>query len=147
MRRRSCAIATPIAADRGPVVCDASVVVALLLDSGPDGEFAAAALSGRRLVAPAHMPFEAANVIRRTVLRGGVDRSAGAQAHADLTSLAIELWTHDLVAERLWELVADLTAYDAAYVAVAEALGIELVTLDRPLSRATGPRCRFVVPA
>jgi predicted nucleic acid-binding protein len=50
------------------------------------------------------------------------------------------------VAERAWELRGSLTAYDAAYVAVAELVGAPLLTLDARLSRAPGPRCRFLKP-
>lgn len=49
-----------------------------------------------------------------------------------------------MLARRVWELRDDLTAYDAAYVALAELLDAPLVTLDSRMARAAGPRCRIV---
>lgn len=60
----------------------------------------------------------------------------------DLADLTLERYPHTVLAERSWELRSDVTAYDAHYVALAEALAATLVTSDRPLSRADGPRCR-----
>lgn len=101
------------------VVCDASAVVALLLDAGPDGLWATAALSG-------------------------VD--VASQAHADLSDLAVEHWHHDVLANRAWELRGNLTVYDASHVALAELLEVTLVTLDRRIPRATGIRCDVATP-
>jgi predicted nucleic acid-binding protein len=50
-------------------------------------------------------------------------------------------------AERVWELRRNITSYDAWYVAVAEAFDLPLATLDRRLSRASEPSCRFLTPA
>ena len=49
-------------------------------------------------------------------------------------------------AERIWELRANVTSYDAWYVAVAEAAGLPLATLDSRLARANGPNCKFILP-
>lgn len=118
----------------------------MLLDGESDGRWATEALSGVDLVAPTLLPYEAANVIRRRELAGltGVDQAA--QAHADLNDLPVGLWPHELLATRTWELRANLSVYDASYVAVAELLGVPLVTLDRRLSRAPGIRCSVLVP-
>jgi predicted nucleic acid-binding protein len=67
-------------------------------------------------------------------------------AHADLLTLPVELFPYHVTADRVWELRANLTCYDGAYVALAELLGAPLATLDLKLSRATGPRCEFVTP-
>jgi predicted nucleic acid-binding protein len=128
------------------VVCDASALVALLLDDGPDGRWAADALAGRHLAAPALVHFETANIIRRQELSGQVGRDQAAQAHADLLDLAMELWPYELLAGRAWELRAALTAYDASCVALAELREAALVTLDRRLARAAGIRCEVVTP-
>ena len=50
-------------------------------------------------------------------------------------------------ADRIWALRSNLTSYDAWYVALTEALGCPLATLDRKLGRATGPVCEIVTPA
>lgn len=132
---------------KGRVVCDASAVVALLLDSGPDGRWAAGQLTGAALMAPTLMGFEAANVIRRHELAEQVSPDQAAQAHADLRELAIELWPYELLAERAWELRHNLSIYDASYVALAELVDAVLVTLDGRLAEAPGPRCRVATPA
>ena len=76
------------------VVCDASALVALLLDGGPDGRWATQALGGADLAAPSLVGFEVANVIRRHELAGIVSADQAAQAHADLLDLAIEHWPY-----------------------------------------------------
>lgn len=67
-------------------------------------------------------------------------------AHIDLLELRVELYAFEPVAQRVWELRSNLTAYDAWYVAVAEALELPLATLDEELARAPGPKCEFLTP-
>ena len=67
-------------------------------------------------------------------------------AHRDLLRLDMETFPFAPFAERVWALRSSLTSYDAWYVALAEALGCPLATLDRRLSRAGGSACEFVVP-
>ena len=128
------------------VACDASALVALLLDSGSDGRWVVQALRDADLVAPSLVGYETANIIRRHVLADLISADQAAQAHADLLDLAIELWPHELLATRAWELRNNLSIYDASYVAVAEHTGATLVTLDRRLSGAPGLRCRVATP-
>lgn len=127
-------------------MCDSSAVVALLLDSGPDGRWAAEQLSGVRLLAPSLVMFEAGNIIRRHELAGLVSPDQAVQAHADLLDLTIEQWPYDLLAWRVWELRSNLSSYDASYVAVAELAGASLVTLDRRIGRAPHLRCTVLLP-
>jgi predicted nucleic acid-binding protein len=128
------------------IVCDASAVVALLLDSGVDGLWTAERLSGADLFAPSLLPYECANIMRRHELGGAVSADQAAQAHADLLDLAVDLWPYELLSTRVWQLRANLSSYDAAYVALAEAIGGDLVTLDRRISRAPGVECSVVCP-
>ncbi len=128
------------------VVLDASAAVALLVDSGPDGEWAEQVLAQEQVVAPHLMPVEAANILRRAAARGEISADVAALAHADLLTLRVDLFPYEPFAPRVWELRENLTAYDAWYVALAEALGAKLATLDAALCRAPGPRCGFLTP-
>ena len=123
------------------LVCDSSALVALLLDSGPDGEWAAQTVAGAGLAAPASVDWEAANIIRRHELAGLVSSDQAAQAHADLLDLAIERWPYEPLATRSWQLRANLSLYDASYVALAELLSIAMITLDARIGRAPGVTC------
>jgi predicted nucleic acid-binding protein len=129
-----------------PVVCDASALVALLLDSGPDGRWAADALASGPIAAPALVRFEVGNVIRRHELAGLVSADQAAQAHADLLNLEIEEWPYELLAPRIWELRRNLSSYDASYVALAEVAGATLLTLDRRIADAPDVRCAVATP-
>lgn len=128
------------------LVVDASVMVAALVDGGPDGVWAEALIGSNPLAAPHLMHVEVSNILRRAVQRQEISSDAASMAHADLLDLRIELFPYAPFATRIWELRENLTPYDAWYVALAEALGSRLVTLDRRLSRATGPRCSIETP-
>ena len=84
-------------------VCDASALAALLLDSGPDGQWVAQTIDSGDITAPTLVTYETANVIRKHELSGQISADQAAQAHADLLDLAIELWPYDLLASRAWE--------------------------------------------
>ena len=129
------------------LVCDASAVVSALLDSGAAGRWVAARLAGAELFAPALMPFECSNILRRHELNGLVSTDQAAQAHADLVDLPVELWRYEVLAPRVWDLRLNLTSYDAAYVALAEALQAPVVTLDERISRAPGITCAVETPS
>lgn len=124
------------------LVVDASVVVAALVDSGPDGTWAEGLLTSD-LAAPHLLPAEVASVLRRAVMAGDVTEDVAALAHADLLDLRIELVDYDTVGARIWELRHNLASYDAWYVGVAELLDAPLATLDHRLVAAPGPRCAF----
>jgi predicted nucleic acid-binding protein len=130
----------------GPIVCDASALTALLLDSGPDGSWVADTLNESRLVAPGLAGWETANIVRRHELAGIVSSDQAAQAHADLLDLAIEFWPYELLACRAWNHRRNLSIYDASYVALAEMLQTALVTLDRRIAGAPGLACTVLVP-
>ena len=128
------------------VVCDASAIVALLLDGGADGEWATRALTGVDLIAPTLLTFEAANIIRRFELAGTVSADQASQAHDDLVALAFEYWPYELLLPRVWELRHYLSSYDASYVSLAELIQAPLITLDRGIARAPGLRCPVTTP-
>jgi predicted nucleic acid-binding protein len=128
------------------IVCDASALTALLIDGGRDGKWVTKALTGADLAAPSLVGFETANIVRRHELAGLISADQAAQAHADLLDLAIEHWPYELLATRAWQLRLNLSIYDASYVALAERLEATLVTLDRRIGRAPGPRCAISTP-
>lgn len=128
------------------LVCDASAIVTVLLDSGDGGDWLARRLAAAEVCAPALLPFECANVIRRHELAGLISSDQAAQAHADLLDLPVDLFPYEVLAQRVWQLRGNLTSYDAAYVALAEALDAPLITLDRRIASAPGIACRVEVP-
>ena len=125
-------------------VVDASVLVAALVDSGPDGVWSEAVAVEGALIAPELVLVEASNVLRRLERSRQISRIEAALAHTSLLRLELELFPFTPFAERVWELRENLTCYDAWYVAIAEAFGCPLATLDRRLSRASGTRCEIV---
>lgn len=127
-------------------VVDASLLVGALTGSGPAGPWCEAALARPALAAPQMATAEVANVLRRMELAGFLKRREATAALHNLLRLRIELYPFVPFAGRVWELRSNLTAYDAWYVALAEALDWPLITLDRRLSRAPGPRCEVIVP-
>ncbi|AKS41156.1 type II toxin-antitoxin system VapC family toxin [Wenzhouxiangella marina] len=127
-------------------VLDASVLVAALVDSGPAGQWAEQLLSSASLCGPQILPVETANILRRAELAGDLDATAASLAHHTLCALPMTLFDYEPLADRVWALRHNLTAYDANYVALAEALDCELATLDRRLAKASGPLCRFLLP-
>jgi predicted nucleic acid-binding protein len=125
------------------LVVDAALVVAALVDSGPAGVWAEGVLASDDLAAPHLMPAEVANILLRSGAAGDISPDTASLEHADLLDLRVELFPYAPFAPRVWELRDNVTAYDAWYVALAEALGANLATLDGRLSRAAGPRCAF----
>jgi predicted nucleic acid-binding protein len=128
------------------LVVDASVVAAALIDRGTDGVWARKHVATESLAAPTHLLVEVSHVLRRSVLSGWVSRDVAALAHDDLVHLPVTLFPFEPLAGRIWALHPSVTAYDAGYVALAESLDAPLVTLDRHLSRASGPMCEFLLP-
>ena len=127
-------------------VVDASLLVVALTASGQEARWCRAALDQSDIAAPEMALAETTNLFRRMELSGGITRLESTSAHNDLLDLGIELYPFRPFAGRVWELRANLTAYDAWYVAVAEELDWPLLTLDSRLSRASGPRCKVIAP-
>ncbi len=126
------------------IVVDASVLIEALLRTP-----AAAAVENRlfapleTLHAPHLLDVEVAQVIRRYAANGDIDGERGRQALADLADFPLQRYPHDFLLPRVWELRNNLTAYDAVYVALAEALDAPLLTRDRRLAAAPLHRARI----
>jgi predicted nucleic acid-binding protein len=126
------------------IVVDASAVAEVLLRG------AAAAAVERRihdlretLHAPHLIDMEVAHVIRRYAARRDIDVELGRAAIQDLSDFPIHRYPHVSLLPRIWELRHNLSAYDAAYVALAEALDAPLVTHDSRLAGSSGHRARI----
>ena len=90
------------------------------------------------LHAPHLLDVEVAQVLRRFVLRGLVEEERAAEALLDLRDLDVTRYPHDVLLPRMWQLRENFSAYDAAYLALAESLDALLLTTDQRLSRAGG---------
>ncbi|MDE0027135.1 MAG: type II toxin-antitoxin system VapC family toxin [Spirochaetaceae bacterium] len=128
------------------LVLDASAAVAVLVDKGADGRWARRQLATGSAAAPHLMLAEAANILRRATLSGEISVDTASLAHADLLDLDVELFDYRPLAARAWQLHENVTIYDGWYVALAESLAVDLITLDRRLARASGCLCAFRTP-
>lgn len=126
------------------IIVDASALLEILLNT-PSGDAVASRLfsDDEALHAPHLLDVEIAQVLRRYALIGELEPARGLQAMEDLIDLPITRYPHDLLLPRIWELRHNLTAYDAAYVALAEALAAPLVTRDARLASAGGHRAHI----
>jgi predicted nucleic acid-binding protein len=129
------------------IVVDASVLATALGDDGADGDRARSRLLGEWALAPELIDLEVASVWRRAVREREMTDARARQALADLDALPLARAPHAPLMSRIWELCNNLTVYDAAYVAVAEAVDALLLTADRKLAQAAGPRCEFELVA
>lgn len=123
------------------IVVDASVAVSAVLTDGP----ARAALSTEALSAPHLVDSEFAHAVRRRVAAGRLQEAAAWTGLDAWRRLGITRYAAAPHLERIWELRSNLSAYDATYVALAEALGCPLLTGDGRISRAPGVRCPVTV--
>ena len=123
------------------IVVDASVILELLLATPK-----ATAIEERvfnpeeTLHAPHLLDLEVAQVLHRYSRIEDVSQQRGEQALLDLADFPIERYPHTDFLQRIWDLRAILTAYDAAYVALSEALSAPLLTCDSKLANAFGNR-------
>jgi predicted nucleic acid-binding protein len=127
------------------LVVDASVIAVALADDDVDGDRARARLRGEQLAAPELVDLEVASVLRGQLRAGTLNRRRAELALSDLDAIPIQRAPHRPLLARCWQLRENLTVYDASYVALAEVLDADLLTGDRRLAAAPGPRCRIEV--
>ena len=121
------------------IVVDASAVLDMLLQSEKGKKVAARILDpDETLHVPHLIEIEVAQVLRRFMLAGELTEARGREALSDLTDLPLIRYPHTEFLQRVWDMRSSLSAYDAAYVALAEVLEAPLVTTDGKLSRAHG---------
>lgn len=131
------------------IVVDASVLADALVGDGEVGDRARLALApDPRWCAPEHLLVEVFSAIRGLVLGGEVTDGRARQALVALGEAAIDIIGTAPLLDRMWQLRANVSGYDAAYVAVAEALQCPLITADGRLANTPGIRCeiRLVAP-
>jgi predicted nucleic acid-binding protein len=123
-------------------VLDTSAVIDYLLDSGAAAEVRELVRRDSPTAAPDLLVFEVLAVLRRLVARGDLTPRRAKGALADLGDFAVELFPALALRERAFELRDNLTAADALFVALAEALGEPIATKDRALARAAREHTR-----
>jgi predicted nucleic acid-binding protein len=87
--------------------------------------------------------LEIAQVIRRYVAVGEITAERSTQAIEDVIDFRISRYSHEILLPRIWELRANMTAYDAAYVTLAEVLDSPLLTRDAKLARSSGSNAKI----
>ena len=132
------------------IVVDASAVANALTDDGPVGQVCRAELARDvHWAAPEHLIVETFSAIRGRYLGGKISESRCVDALDALGSATVELVSAAVLLPRMWDLRANVSGYDAAYVAAAESLDCPLVTSDARLARVAEVGCaiRLALPA
>lgn len=128
------------------IVIDASVLANVVADDGADGDAARTHVRGSgELTAPDLVDVETVSVLRRRWRAKDLSAHRFRAAIEDLESLPVVRYPTLPLMRRAYELRANVTAYDAAYVALAEALACPLVTADERLANTPGPVCAIHV--
>jgi predicted nucleic acid-binding protein len=126
------------------IVVDASALLEVLLRTQAAGVVERRLFaSGQTLYAPHLIDAEVAQALRRYAINREIDGNRGRAALADLSDFPLHRYPHDFLLPRVWDLRNNLTAYDAIYVALAEALDAPLLTRDQRLAAAPGHRARI----
>ncbi|MGH3811597.1 MAG: type II toxin-antitoxin system VapC family toxin [Pseudonocardiaceae bacterium] len=126
-------------------VFDAAVLVNALVVAGPAGDDAREVLRDRSLLhVPSIFAAEATSAIRSMQARGDVSSGLARGAVSKIKVVRTVQYPFEPFLDRVWELRDNLSVYDGWYVALAESLETSLVTADRRLAKALGPRCPVV---
>jgi predicted nucleic acid-binding protein len=120
------------------IVVDTSAVIAALAGKSTNEELIRRLSEDGDLHAPHLIDVEVVHVLRRLATTGDLTQDRAEDVRSDFSELSITRYAHHPLTERMWVLRHNLTAYDAAFVALAEALAVPLVTCDSALASATG---------
>ena len=119
------------------IVLDASAALEVLLQTPAAARVSRRIFaSGETLHAPHLLDVEIAQVLRRYARAGVISPERGLEALTDLADFPLNRYPHDFLLPRIWQLRHNVTAYDAAYLALAEVLDAPLLTRDRALASA-----------
>ena len=130
------------------IVADASILVEALCGGGSRADHIRDRISDApQLHVPHVADLEITKAFRRLSARGLLGEGLATSAIAQLRRLPLTRYPHVPFLDRIWELRSAITPYDAAYVALAEAVGVPLITLDARLASAPGLVCRVEVIA
>lgn len=122
-------------------VVDASVFAVFYASDDPRrAELTRRLTTGDALFAPAHLDAEVVSALRGMARVNRALEKAVPRALTHLAGFPLRRMPLPPLLERMWQLRANVTAYDAAYIALAERLGCALITCDAKLAAATGPR-------
>ncbi|MDE2134547.1 MAG: type II toxin-antitoxin system VapC family toxin [Alphaproteobacteria bacterium] len=124
------------------IVVDASVALEILIRT-PVGIRHTVRVANEDVHAPHLIDVEFVNALRRLTLTGGLNRDTANNALQGMRGWRLERHEHAPLLERIWEMRNSVSAYDASYVVLAEALEAPLLTFDAKLSRAHGHRARI----
>lgn len=127
------------------LIVDASCLYEVVADTDRAEEVRARLTVDPDQAAPHVVDAEVLGIVRRDHLLGRLDATAALQAIEDLRDWPGERFGHRSLLERAWELRSSVRSWDALYVALAEALGATLITLDRRLGRVEGLECHVEV--
>lgn len=127
------------------IVVDASCLAEVLLQTADAHRIETRLQEAGTLNAPELLDLEILQVLRRLLAGREISSDRADLALAALDRLALRRWSHRPLRPRIWALRTNLTAYDAAYVALAERLRCPVVTRDRRLARSSGHRTRIEV--
>ena len=126
------------------IVVDASVLVAALVSVSPAANKARDALTDDKIVCMPHLAdLEITNALRNMIRRKEISEDSAFRALTTIKKMEIVRYPHTDFLDRIWELRNSITPYDAAYIALTEALQTIFITADKRLSQAHGIKCKI----